>query len=79
MRLQRDQALACLLLALCAALAVFLSVFGKGERLAVKDARRAVALHEGLQRQAAAALRQNQGALEAARAALLGVEGAHRQ
>lgn len=70
MRLQRDQALACLVLSVSAALAVFLSVFGKNDRLAAENVRKAVIQHEGLLRGSAAALLQNQRALAEVRAAL---------
>ena len=79
MRLQRDQALACLILALCASIAVFLSVFGGRDTMAIDDAQRRVDLHEGLLRQSAAALQQNEAALAGARAALLAEEGARRR
>jgi hypothetical protein len=79
LKLQRDQALACLILALCASAAVFLSVYGSGDRLAVEAARGRAALHEGLLRQSAVVLGQNQGALAAARSALSAREGAPRR
>lgn len=79
MKLQRDQALACLILAICITLAVFLSVFGKREKLAIEDARKAVALHEGLLRESAKTLQQNQDALTAARAALANIGEAHKR
>ena len=79
MRLQRDQALSCLVLSVGAALAVFLSVFGPKERVALENARGAVALHEGLLRQSAAVLQQNRDALGAARAAFLAEKGARQR
>jgi type VI protein secretion system component VasK len=69
MRQQRDLALACLLLAACAALAVFASAFGDPERPAIEEARKAVALHERLLNESARAVQQNLQALDAARAA----------
>jgi hypothetical protein len=79
MHLQRDQALACLILALCASAAVFLSVFGGRERIAIEEARTRVALHEGLLSQSAAVLRQNHAALVAVRAALSAEEGTRQR
>jgi hypothetical protein len=76
---QRDQALACLVLALCAAAGVFLSVFGSRERIAIEEARTRVALHEGLLSQSAAVLKQNHAALAAVRAALSAEEGARQR
>jgi hypothetical protein len=69
-RFQRDQSLACMILSLCTASAVFLSVFGRGDPLAIAGARNAVAIHEGLLRDATGALRQNEAALSSIRAAL---------
>jgi Pyruvate/2-oxoacid:ferredoxin oxidoreductase gamma subunit len=69
LRQQRDQALACLLLAACTALAVFATALGVPERPAIEEARKAVALHERLLEESARAVQQNQKALDAARAA----------
>jgi len=70
MKGQRDQALACMILALCISLAVFLSVFGRSDSLAIAGARTSVANHEGLLRDASRVLQQNQDALKSARASL---------
>jgi hypothetical protein len=70
LQMQRDRALACLILAVCISLACFLSVFGKGERLAMESAKSAVVAHEILLRETARTLDQNQEALIAVRAAL---------
>jgi hypothetical protein len=77
MKAQRDQALACLILAVCITLAVFLSVFGNGDRTAIDDGRRAVALHEGILRESAGDLKNNQIALSAVSAALANFERTH--
>jgi hypothetical protein len=69
-QMQRDQALACMTLALCISLAVFLSVFGRTEKLAIDRARNAAATHEVLLKQSADVLQQNQSAFSAVRAAL---------
>jgi len=79
MQMQRDQALACLVLACCISLAVFLSVFGKAEKLAIENARTEVAAHEILLRQTAEALKQNQSALNTTRAALDGIVRSQKQ
>jgi hypothetical protein len=79
MQLQRDQALACFILAICISLAVFLSVYGKQEALAIANARDAVAVHETLLRQSAEILKQNQDALNTDRAALVIIEHARKQ
>jgi hypothetical protein len=79
MQLQRDQALACFILALCISLAVFLSVFGKQEALAIANARDAVAVHETLLRQSVEILKQNQAALNSDRAALVNIEHAQKR
>jgi hypothetical protein len=79
MKMQRDQALACLILAVCITLAVFLSVFGRGEKLAIENARSAVSVHEALLRESAQALKQNQEALGAVRASLAKIEHAPRR
>jgi uncharacterized protein HemX len=79
MQVQRDQALACFILALCIALAVFLSVFGKQEALNIRSARDAVAAHETLLRQSYEVLKQNQDSLSAVRAALKNIERAERR
>jgi hypothetical protein len=79
MQLQRDQALACFILALCISLAVFLSVFGKQEELAIKSARDAAAAHETLLVQSAEVLKQNQDALKEVRAALENIERAKKR
>jgi hypothetical protein len=70
MQMQRNQALACLIMAACITCAVFLSIFGKREKLAFEVSRNAVLLHETLLRQSAATLRQNQTALTAVQDAL---------
>jgi hypothetical protein len=79
MQIQRDQALACMILALCVSAAVFLSVFGKGDRLAVLEAKGAVAIHESLLRDTAKVLKQNQDALSAEQAALQAMENNSRR
>lgn len=71
---ERNQALACMLLATCIAGATFLSVFGRGDLLAIENARQAAAVHEGLLRQTREALRQNLQARDAARAAFEAVQ-----
>jgi len=78
MQSQRDGALGCLILAVCVTLATFLNVFGKQERLSIEDARRAVAVHETLAREAAENLKQNQNALDNVCAALEAIKSAHR-
>jgi hypothetical protein len=79
MQLQRDQALACFVLALCISLAVFLSVFGKRDALVIESAKDAVAFHETLLRQSAEVLKQNQDALNTVRTALFTIEHAKRR
>ncbi len=74
MQRQRDHALACLILALSVAAAVFVSVFGGREGLLFEEARQAVALHERLLRESAETLRQNQAELRTVRAALAETE-----
>jgi hypothetical protein len=64
---QRDQALACMILAICITGATFLSVFGKGDSLSIMRAREAAVVHERLLRETTEALRQNQQARDAAR------------
>jgi hypothetical protein len=76
---QRDRALACLILAVCLSVTVLLSVFGSKEKLAIETARNAVTLHEGLLRDSARTLQQNQDALKTARAALASFDSAHQQ
>jgi hypothetical protein len=78
-RAQRDQALACLILAVCIALAVFISVFGDRDRSAIDSAHAAVAVHEGLLRQSAENLKTNQDALYGVRAALGNLERARQK
>jgi hypothetical protein len=75
---QRDYALACMILALCIALSVHLSVFGRGESLAIANARRAVAIHETLLRDTTRAFQQDQDALNSVRAALESIQKARR-
>jgi hypothetical protein len=64
---QRNQALACMILAICIAGATFLSVFGTGDSVAIARAREAAVVHEGLLRDTTEALRQNQQARDAVR------------
>jgi hypothetical protein len=78
LRAQRDCALACMILALCTALAVHLSVFGRGEALAIANARKAVAVHEALLRDTTKAYVQNADALKAASEALKSIQKARR-
>jgi hypothetical protein len=78
LRAQRDCALACMILALCTALAVHLSVFGSGESLAIANARKAVALHEALLRDTTNAYLQNVDALNSTRATLESLQKARR-
>jgi Skp family chaperone for outer membrane proteins len=75
---QRDYALACMILSLCVALSVHLSVFGSGESLAIANARKAVANHETLLRDTTRAFQQDQDALNSARAALESIQKARR-
>jgi hypothetical protein len=79
MQLQRDRALACMILAFCVSLAAFLSVFGKADSLALANARATVAAHESLLRANSAALSLNLEALKAARASLESIERAERR
>ena len=79
LRLQRDRALACLVLAFCTAVAVFVSVFGLAERRPREEARRAIAAHEGLLREADAVLLKNQYALKEELAAYAEVLRARRR
>ena len=77
MHAQRDQALACLVLAACIALAVFLSVFGKHDRIAIDAAKAAVGVHEKLLQESADDLKTNQDALNSVQAALSAFKRAH--
>jgi hypothetical protein len=77
-RRQRDQALACMILALCIAAAAFLSVFGDTDSLAIEQARRTAEVHEGLLRGTKEALRQNVLARDAARSALEAIQKSRR-
>jgi hypothetical protein len=70
----RDRALAAMILAVCIAGATFLSVFGKGDSLAIAWARDAAVVHERLLRDTTQALRQNQQARDAARLEFEAVE-----
>jgi hypothetical protein len=70
MRTQRNQAVACMVLSLVISSAVFLSVFGSTDSLAIAGARRAAAVHEAILRDTSRALEQNQAALAAVQAAL---------
>ncbi len=79
MQIQRDRALACMILALCTALAAFFSVFGSADSLALADARAAVAAHEGLLRETSVALSRNLEALKTAQASLESLEKAKRK
>jgi hypothetical protein len=67
---QRDQALACLILAGAVSLSVLLSVFGETDKAAIANARAAVAAHETLETQTAEVLAQNQRALDEAQSYL---------
>jgi hypothetical protein len=78
MRLQRDQALACMILSICISVAVFLSVFGKGDSLAIASAKNAVAIHEGLLRDNAKVLQRNQDELNSIQSALQNMRKAQR-
>ena len=78
MSAQRDQALACMVLAAGTALAVLLSVFGAADRTAIANARKAVAAHELLWQQSVEALAQNQKALDETRAVLAARHGQGR-
>jgi hypothetical protein len=78
MRFQRDQALACMILALCTCLAAFLSAFGGGDPPAITAARSAVAFHEGLLLETAKALQQNQDALRSVQDSLGALQRARR-
>ena len=69
-QLQRDRALACMILAVFFWRGVFLSVFGKGNSFAIAEARKAAAVHEGLLRESSAVLQENLDALAAAQGAL---------
>jgi hypothetical protein len=77
-KLRRDRALACMILAASTALAVFLSVFGGRDSLALAGAREEVARHEGLLRDTSAVLQQNHLALVSTRASLKAIEPAAR-
>ncbi len=70
MQLQRDRALAAMVLGASVALAVLLSVVVNGDARAIAGARAAAAVHEKLLREAQGALRQNLDARDSVRAAL---------
>ena len=79
MHAQRDQALACLVLAVCIALAVFLSVFSGHDRTAIDSAKAAVVIHEKLLQESSDNLETNQDALKSVQAALDAFERSHRR
>jgi hypothetical protein len=79
MEFQRDQALACMVMVFCITLAVFLSVFGRGDSLSIAGANVAVTVHEGLLRDSRIVLHQNQDALLAARGSLENMKIGHRR
>jgi hypothetical protein len=79
MRMQRDQALVCLILSGSIALATLLSVFGKLDRLAVESARKEVAIHEDLLRETSKAQIRSQEALDSVNAALASIRSAPRR
>jgi len=68
-----------MILALVIALAVFFSVFGRADSLALAGARTAVAAHEGLLHGTSVALSQNLEALRLAQAALESVKKAEQR
>jgi hypothetical protein len=67
---RRDQALACLVLASCIALAAFSSVFGDSDMRAIEQARKSLTVHENLRRDTVKALQENREALAAVETAL---------
>jgi len=62
-KIQRDQALACLILAVSITLAAFLAAFGEKDRSEIERAREEVASQERLLRVSAEVFQQNQDAL----------------
>jgi hypothetical protein len=70
MRVRRNQALACFILALGISSVIFLSILGGQDKLALDEVGKAIVLHEALLRDAEANLSQNQNALAAVKAAL---------
>jgi hypothetical protein len=74
---QRDQAFVCWILSLCIAGAVFFSVFGRQERIAIEEVRNAVAIHEGLLQESDRILQQNKSALAVVSASLDTLERRH--
>lgn len=70
MLLQRDRALACMVLVLGLCLSVFLTVFGAGDAPAIAAARSQVEAHEDLLRNASQVLQDNRQALAAVRSSL---------
>ena len=79
MKAQRDQALACSILAACISLAVFLSAFGNHETVAIEKAQRAVAVHEAMLRQSTEIIRQNKTELYVVTLALENLEQSQRR
>jgi hypothetical protein len=79
LQMQRDQALACMILAICLSVTAFLSVFGTKEKQAIEKARNVVAVHEELYRQSIEVLDQNQRALNSVQAALDEIEAPHKR
>ena len=67
---QRDQAQACMFLAFCITLAVFLSVFGTADRTQLESTESAVRLHEKLLRDLDTVIKDNEQALRTAKMAL---------
>ena len=63
MKVQRDQALACALLAACITISVFLSIFGKGEQSDINRAKTFLSDNLQLQQNVESALSNNQKAL----------------
>jgi len=78
MRLHRDQALACLILALCVTSAAYLSIYGGTETTNVEVSWKAVAFHEQLLKEAAETLQKNQDSLNSDRASLTKLEWPHQ-
>ena len=70
MKEQRDQALACMWLAAGIMLATLISAFGKSQGVAIQSARRLLSENVQLQKNVAAALRDNRQALIEARAVI---------
>lgn len=63
-RAQRNEALACVIMAICITAAIFASVYGSKDEIAIENARSAVAAHKILLNQVDDTLRQNQKALD---------------